>query len=242
MSEPRKPSARELARQRRLQRAQGTEPDNVVPLEAPQRRKPKKRTRVVDAGTDPDVPVKGVGDPFGLRKSKSEQEFLAKHGGHAPGSGYARRKEYKGPRCQDHGPTVRGAPCQSCGKCTSRSTRTGYPCRQFSVEGGPVCVKHGGSAEQVIKAAKLRLIGLTHPAVHALYKVMMHPRTSDGDRLKAALAILDRAGLGPGASVEVTEKKWQGVVGRVVRPTGEKGRSRYADRHYQEDEDEEAEE
>lgn len=104
----------------------------------------------------------------------------------------------------------------------------------WAIAGGTVCLRHGGSAPQVQKAAKLRLLDLALPAIAELGKILRSPNTSDADKLRAAVAILDRCGLGPGSKVEVTEKKWEGVVGKVVRPTGERVRSRYADRHYEE--------
>nr|DAN63362.1 MAG TPA: hypothetical protein [Caudoviricetes sp.] len=40
-------------------------------------------------------------------------------------------------------------------KCTAVSRRTGNPCRSYAVKGTTVCRKHGGSAPQIKKAAKL---------------------------------------------------------------------------------------
>lgn len=40
-------------------------------------------------------------------------------------------------------------------KCTAVSRRTGHPCRSYAVKGTTVCRKHGGSAPQIKKAAKL---------------------------------------------------------------------------------------
>lgn len=40
-------------------------------------------------------------------------------------------------------------------KCTAVSRRTGNPCGSYAVKGAVVCRKHGGSAPQIKKAAKL---------------------------------------------------------------------------------------
>lgn len=40
-------------------------------------------------------------------------------------------------------------------KCTAVSRRTGKPCGSYAVKGAVVCRKHGGSAPQIKKAAKL---------------------------------------------------------------------------------------
>ena len=40
-------------------------------------------------------------------------------------------------------------------KCTAVSRRTGKPCGSYAVKGTVVCRKHGGSAPQIKKAAKL---------------------------------------------------------------------------------------
>lgn len=40
-------------------------------------------------------------------------------------------------------------------KCTAVSRRTGKPCGSYAVKGTTVCRKHGGSAPQIKKAAKL---------------------------------------------------------------------------------------
>lgn len=40
-------------------------------------------------------------------------------------------------------------------KCTAVSRRTGRPCGSYAVKGAVVCRKHGGSAPQIKKAAKL---------------------------------------------------------------------------------------
>lgn len=186
MGAPRKPTARERALQRRLEREGGApeKSENVVPLH--------DRTH---------------GDArFGKR-----------------------------PACEDHKKVDQRAPCPTCGRCHATSSQTGRPCKKSPILGGGVCLTHGGSAAQVQKAARLRLLALADPAISALSAIVQDEEAADGDRLRAATAILDRTGFGPGSKVEVEDRKWQGVVGKVIRPTGERTRSRYADRHYEQD-------
>lgn len=89
-----------------------------------------------------------------------------------------------------------------CGK----RTRAGTPCQKSPIKGGTVCRLHGGSAPQVKRAAKLRLLELVDPAIATLARIMA---TSDNEalRLKAADSILDRGGLPKGAQVTVEDAR-----------------------------------
>lgn len=89
-----------------------------------------------------------------------------------------------------------------CGK----KTRAGTPCQKSPIKGGTVCRLHGGSAPQVKRAAKLRLLELVDPAIATLARIMA---TSDNEalRLKAADSILDRGGLPKGAQVTVEDAR-----------------------------------
>lgn len=91
---------------------------------------------------------------------------------------------------------------QVCGK----KTRKGTPCQKSPIKGGTVCRLHGGSAPQVKRAAKLRLLELVDPAIATLARIMA---TSDNEalRLKAADSILDRGGLPKGAQVTVEDAR-----------------------------------
>jgi hypothetical protein len=76
-----------------------------------------------------------------------------------------------------------------------RTRRNGTPCRKYAIQGGTVCRLHGGSALQVIAAAKLRL-ALSADAVTArLVKIALSKRTKDADVIAAAKDPLDRAGV-----------------------------------------------
>jgi hypothetical protein len=91
-------------------------------------------------------------------------------------------------------------------KICGKKTRAGKPCQKSPIKGGTVCRLHGGSAPQVKRAAKLRLLELVDPAIATLARIMA---TSDNEalRLKAADSILDRGGLPKGAQVTVEDAR-----------------------------------
>ncbi|GAB3985676.1 hypothetical protein V1634_29750 [Plantactinospora veratri] len=127
------------------------------------------------------------------------------------------------------------------GRCTAHN-RKGRLCRMYAIPGGTVCLRHGGSAPQVRKAAALRLLALADPAITALAKVVRDTGTSDADRIRAATAILDRAGLGPSSKVEMGTEPHHGFLAAVIRTDGVIDRSSRYDRRTSDIEDEEEEE
>lgn len=91
-------------------------------------------------------------------------------------------------------------------RCTA-DNRQGARCGNRPIAGGVVCRNHGGSAPQVRKAARLRLLELVDPALAALADVLErdveivhdekgapHVVPTFAERTKAAEAILDRTG------------------------------------------------
>lgn len=102
-----------------------------------------------------------------------------------------------------------------------------------------MCVTHGGSAPQAIKAAKLRLIALADPAINALAQVVRDKEASQADRIKAANAILDRAGLGPSSKIEHGAEPHVGFLGMVLRGDADVDRSGRYDRRTVDLEDDE---
>lgn len=78
-------------------------------------------------------------------------------------------------------------------RCGARRSN-GEPCRKWAIRGGTVCPTHGGSAPQVQRGAKLRLLELVDPAIARLAREMDHAEFSS-DRQRAANSILDRAGI-----------------------------------------------
>jgi hypothetical protein len=87
-------------------------------------------------------------------------------------------------------------------RCRARSSRTGEPCQHFPIRGGTVCRVHGGSAPQVQKAARQRILDLVDPALSTLEQLLDSRR--EDVRLGAVKDILDRAGYAAKQQVEIT--------------------------------------
>ena len=99
-------------------------------------------------------------------------------------------------------------------RCKANARTTGDQCSNPPMMGQEVCRMHGGSAPQARKAAALRLLELADPAITALSEVVKDA-PKDSDRVRAATAILDRAGLGPSSKIELEAKRWEDVVEEV---------------------------
>ncbi|KKK05546.1 hypothetical protein [Micromonospora sp. HK10] len=99
-------------------------------------------------------------------------------------------------------------------QCTAEN-RHGEPCELAPIKGGTVCHKHGGSARQVKNAARRRLNALAEPAVALLSRILEDDRdlkAGDKERIRAAIAVLDRTGHGPSAKVEMEERPWERLL------------------------------
>lgn len=118
-------------------------------------------------------------------------------------------------------------PCPTChtdhaGHCSAHSSRTGKACRSYPINGAVVCVTHGGSAPQVIEAARRRIAG---PILQAA--VERHEKLIVSGRNEAAVGAMirdtyDRVGIGTearGGDVEVRELLIR-VRHRIERGTG----------------------
>jgi hypothetical protein len=97
-------------------------------------------------------------------------------------------------------------------RCTA-TNREGERCQRQPIPGGTVCVMHGGRAPQTIAAAKQRLLEGVEPAIARLLRFIETPpglcdacgRCDDTGAIVSAIrTLLDRAGLGPHATMEVT--------------------------------------
>jgi hypothetical protein len=89
-------------------------------------------------------------------------------------------------------------------QCTATSKQSGEQCRRAPIAGGTVCVVHGGSAPAAKLAAQRRLIGMIDPAMSALLRAI----EESGEWptiVRAAIAVLDRAGFGPTTSLRVDD-------------------------------------
>jgi len=90
-------------------------------------------------------------------------------------------------------------------RCTAHLTDgSGERCLKAAICGGTVCATHGGSAPQVKRSARERLLEAADPAAARLVRAL----ESEDDRaaIRAAQIILDRAGLHPTQAVELMGK------------------------------------
>jgi hypothetical protein len=97
-------------------------------------------------------------------------------------------------------PEVRARRCKAHKKDGSR-------CAKASMENQRVCGTHGGRARHSMEAARRRLMENADPAVKQLTEIAYDTTKSDDIRLKATLALIDRAGLTPKAVIEVGPTK-----------------------------------
>lgn len=99
-------------------------------------------------------------------------------------------------------------------RCTATSKHSGDRCKRAPILGGNVCAMHGGKAPQVIAAAQQALVGARLSAAELLFEVIEVWRTTKceacgqpkGDptpAIRAAIAVLDRTGLGPSATLHI---------------------------------------
>jgi len=90
-------------------------------------------------------------------------------------------------------------------RCTAKSKQSGERCKLAPIPGGTVCVVHGGSAPAAKMAAQRRLIGMIDPAMAALLRAIEECEEWP-TKVRAAIAVLDRAGFGPTASLRLDEQ------------------------------------
>jgi hypothetical protein len=102
-------------------------------------------------------------------------------------------------------PTADGALCGARRKATRveqdlREGRSGWPwCGQRAGHGtdhpgSGRCAEHLGNTQQARRSHRLRLAELAGPAIETLARVMVDPQASTSSRVRAAEALLDRAG------------------------------------------------
>lgn len=98
-----------------------------------------------------------------------------------------------------NGPTLSGPSPER--QCSANKHGTDDRCKAWAIQGGTICVYHGGKAPQVRDAAKRRLLEMADPALAALSKIVTSSE-SDAVKLQAAKDILDRCGLGAVQKIE----------------------------------------
>ena len=100
-------------------------------------------------------------------------------------------------------------------RCTGtirQGERKGEQCDNWSVQGLTVCFQHGGmlpnakkAAEARKDAARLKLMNLTEDAAD-MVEYLMNYSSQDQIKLKAALEVLDRAGIKGGADITIAHE------------------------------------
>ena len=91
--------------------------------------------------------------------------------------------------------------------CTAHAKSTGKRCTRPAIAGGTVCRFHGGSAPQVIAAARMRLLALIDPAISTLARgVLKRSGIPTPQEIQAAKDLLDRAGLKAADSLRLVDK------------------------------------
>lgn len=83
--------------------------------------------------------------------------------------------------------------------------RDGERCKRHAMLGQNICPIHGGKAPQNIRAAKKRLLEMAGTAMLCLQNAMENGDIKE--QTSAATKVLDRAGLGPNITVDITDKK-----------------------------------
>ena len=108
-----------------------------------------------------------------------------------------------------------------CGAATS----AGPPCRRRPIKGGARCVLHGGGSPLAREAAERRLMYGVSLALDRLLDALSEhehdgpcalcgcsPSSRDPNTLRAAIALLDRSGFGPGVTLHTEEEAHVGEV------------------------------
>lgn len=102
-------------------------------------------------------------------------------------------------------------------QCTGTS-RSGERCKRAPIAGGTVCTMHGGKSPLAIQAANQALLAARVPAAELLFEVIDwwrrttceacgQPKGDPSSAIRAAIAVLDRTGLGPTANLTIEAKQ-----------------------------------
>ena len=99
-------------------------------------------------------------------------------------------------------------------------TSSGAPCRRRPIKGGARCVLHGGGSPIAREAAERRLLYGVSLALDRLLDALSehehdgpcalcgcNPSSRDPNTLRAAIALLDRSGFGPGLTLRTEEEE-----------------------------------
>lgn len=92
-------------------------------------------------------------------------------------------------------------------RCIAKAKQTGNRCKRRPIVGGTVCKMHGGGAVQVQRSARLRLAALVEPAITALADTLSDFEVDAGVKVRAAEAILDRAGYPRRTEIDIEDAR-----------------------------------
>ena len=106
------------------------------------------------------------------------------------------------------------------GATCGAKTSAGNACRRSPIRGGTKCCLHGGGSPLARQAAERRLLyGVSHALDRLIDAVSEHehegpceacgcnPSSRDPNTLRAAIALLDRSGFGPGLTLRTEEEE-----------------------------------
>ena len=106
------------------------------------------------------------------------------------------------------------------GALCGAKTSAGTPCRRRPIKGGARCVLHGGGSPIAREAAERRLLYGVSLALDRLLDALSehehdgpcalcgcNPSSRDPNTLRAAIALLDRSGFGPGLTLRTEEEE-----------------------------------
>lgn len=92
---------------------------------------------------------------------------------------------------------------ESLDRCSATSKQQGRQCIRYKTPGATVCYFHGSASAQV-KAKTDRLFALAADRALEVLVDEMEAAITAGDRIRAAVAVLDRAGYGALKRLEIT--------------------------------------
>lgn len=105
-------------------------------------------------------------------------------------------------------------------RCTANAKGSGTRCKNRPIPGGTVCRKHGGATPQAKAGARARLAAAVDPAIGTLLHMVTAEQgviwengepvaigPPDAVRVRAAEAILDRAGYPRRTEVDLTDSR-----------------------------------
>ena len=105
-------------------------------------------------------------------------------------------------------------------RCTAKSKQRGAQCDRYKTAGHGVCYYHGAESPQA-KSKVDRLFALAADMALDVLVSEMEQADNSADRIRAARAILDRAGYGPLRRIEITTDALEKELEKVNKEIAE---------------------